>query len=476
MRQTIWLVSTLFALIGGGMVALPTRATPLADETPSAASSSIFLPLVSSAPLPANPFGFNLGRRWTSELIPYADAAQPSFSRAGDLLWGKIEEQRGTYNWDDPSIQLLEANIRALRAAGIEPMVIIQWTPPWAQSIPDTLCSPPRPEHYADFARFAAAAAARYSTGDLQVRYWEIWNEPDFNKDQVRPLDGTGCWANKTAPYYGGDAYGRAISVVGPAIKRASPDATVVAGAFAHFWPDDTVTTGFLRGMIAAGALPAFDTLSFHAYGEYGAGDRLIFKSNSLRRVLAEAGAPKKPLMATEIASTCYDDGSCPPNFLQHQANYAARIYAEALALHLQGAMWYTLADSGVGFLRSHLIDVKDGTLTPRPAYHSFVNSSRLLQGAHYDGPPIVEPPPDQAGVVQVLVFRKPQSTLYVVWVPKTSFPVRYDLPVPIGAAAICTDQLNTPGGQSYDCSDANRDGFVPRAVNELPQYIEVLP
>ena len=81
------------------------------------------------------------------------------------------------------------------------------------------------------------------------------------------------------------------------------------------------------------------------------------------------------------------------------------------------------------------------------------------------------------------MVFQKPNSKLYVLWVPATDFPVFYDLPVPVGANALCTDHLDwnpydpdpTKRPQTYPCSDTNRDGRIPRAVNELPQYVELV-
>ena len=72
------------------------------------------------------------------------------------------------------------------------------------------------------------------------------------------------------------------------------------------------------------------------------------------------------------------------------------------------------------------------------------------------------------------LPFRKASSTLYVLWVPRIDFPEPYNLAVPAGARATCTDHLDQNPPAIYDCSDSNRDGMIPRAVNGLPQYVEV--
>jgi hypothetical protein len=480
MQRITWIFAALVLLS-----ALPAAAQELPSPAPTptlqASGRQIYLPRVEAGPIVGlNPFGFDLRSFARPDVMPFVADARPRWSRAGDLLWAFVEPVRGGgYDW--AAMAELDANIVRLRSLGIEPMVVIQWTPEWAQSLPGELCSAPRPEYIADLARFVAAAAARYSSGSLQVDYWEFWNEPDYSANQVGPIDGTGCWGTTNPPFYGGDYYGEVLKQVGPAIKTANPRATVIGGALAHFYPDETVTLGFLRGMLSVGAASAFDTLSFHAYGEYGAGDRLLFKTNSLRRVLASAGV-NKPLMATEIAATCVEwqgapnNVACPANFFQKQANYAARIYAVAMALDLQGAFWFTLAGPRPGFLESHLIDDVDGQLVPRPAFHSFRNSALLLQGARYIGPALREPPADQRGQVQVLPFQKGANTLYVMWVPETTFPRTYNMPVPVGATAICTDQLNMQQPATYYCSDTNRDGIIPRAVNELPQYVEVLP
>jgi hypothetical protein len=432
-----------------------------------------FLPFI-SIPTPPSPFGFDVRTYAPDSVMPLVAEASPRWSRAGDVLWALVEPVRGGgYRWE--AIADVERNVRRLRARGIEPTLVVQWSPSWAQSIPGKLCSAPRPDAIPEFAAFMRAAAQRFSSGDLRVDHWEIWNEPDFRPDEVVGNEGFGCWATYDGPYYGGDYYGQVLRAVYPAVKAGNPNAQVWGGALMHRWPDDTHTLGFVRGMLAAGAVQSFDALSFHAYGEWDAGDLLLFKYWRLRRLLDEHGLGAKPMVATEIAATCPATSQCPPDFLRRQANYAARIYAQAIALNLLGAFWYPISFRGEGFLQSHLVDETDNGLAPRPSFYAFRNSARLLTGARYVGPPPVEPPPDQIGSVQVLTFEKGRNRLYVLWVPRADFPVLYNLQVPPGATAICTDQLNLTRPATYYCSDDNRDGFIPRAVNELPQYVEVV-
>ncbi|MDW8234733.1 MAG: hypothetical protein RMJ54_18330, partial [Roseiflexaceae bacterium] len=382
---------------------------------------AVYLPLIGT-PAPLNPFGFDVRTHAPDTVMPLVVEASPRWSRAGDVLWALVEPVRGGgYRWE--AIADVERNVRRLRAAGIEPTLVVQWSPSWAQSIPGKLCSAPRPDTLGDFAAFMRAAAQRFSSGDLRVDYWEIWNEPDFRPDEVKGDEGFGCWATYEAPYYGGDYYGRVLRAVYPAVKAGNPNAQVWGGALMHRWPDDTDTLGFVRGMLAASAANSFDALSFHAYGEWGAGDRLLFKYWRLRRLLDDHGLRTKPMVATEIAATCTAPSDCPPDFRRRQANYAARIYAQAIALNLLGAFWYPVSFRGEGFLHSHLIDETDDGPAPRPSFYAFRNSARLLAGARYVGPPPLEPAPGQVGEVQVLPFEKGRNRLYVLWVPRTDFP-----------------------------------------------------
>jgi hypothetical protein len=459
------------------LASLPIQAAPESLPSAPTAGKRVFLPLV-IMPAPASPFGFDLRADTSDTVLPYVRDAKPKWVRVGDALWSRIEPVRGAgYRWEN--MTAVEANIRRLREMGIEPLLVVQQSPAWAQRVPGRLCSPPKPEYADDFAHFMAALVERYANGPLQVNYYEIWNEPDFAPADVSDEQGAGCWADAALRYHGGAYYGEVVKRVAVAVKAANPTAVLLGGALMYRWPDDTISRSFLSGMLAAGAGSSIDALSFHAYGEWGAGDLLIAKTIRIREVLATFGLDQEPLFATEIAATCRSDStsSCPPNFEVwkiRQANYAARIYAEAIALQLKGALWYTLSSRNPGFAFSHLIDEVDGKLTQRPAYYAFRNSARLLSGARYIGPPVREPPPEQTHTVQVLTFRKARSTLHVLWVPQTDFPKIFNLPVAPGARAICTDHLSDAAPAVYLCSDTNGDGTIPRAVNELPQYVEV--
>ena len=466
----------VFLLLGSNAI---THAQP-AQQTGT--RSLLFIPFMSSS-APPNPFGFDLRIDSSTEALAYGAATRPKWARAGDVDWSQIEPVPGEYHWE--VLAGFESNVRRLRAAGIEPIGIIQRSPSWAQSVPGRLCSPPSRDHIADFARFSQALAARYAQGELAVNYWEVWNEPDVEPKAVTDQIGVGCWADDSKPDAGGGYYGEVLKQVYTAIKQGNPRATILAGSMLYGVsveanPTTLLSQRFLRGMLDAGIANSFDGLSFHAYGEYAASSLLLIKVMRIRAQLAAYGLQQKPLYATEIAAMCAGDApeqcsSSYADWLGRQANFAARIYAEAIALNLDGAFWFSLSSSNPGFRFSHLIDESDGALAPRPAYYAFRNSARLLAGANYIGPPLVELAPDQLEDVQVLPFRKVNSTMYVMWVPRLDFPkTTYILSVPPGARAICTQKLSSDKPYQFDCSDSNKDGIINLAVISVPQYIEV--
>jgi Cellulase (glycosyl hydrolase family 5) len=446
-------------------------------------SNNVYLPIVVAPPVPPSLFGVDVRSYANDGMLPYVQEANPRWVRAGDALWAYVERERGVYDWS--MLAQLEANVVRLRKLGLEPIVVVQQSPSWAQREPGRLCSPPNAEHLDDFARFMGAIAARYASGPAMINYWEVWNEPDYTIDEVQSdLSGFGCWASSQLPYTGGQYYGDALNRVYPVIKANNPNAVVLAGALSYELSRENVSRDFTRGMLVSTAGNSFDALSFHAYGEWGAGDLLLLKTDRLRAILAEYGLSRKPLFATEIAATCYSVRnlnvpaaiSCPADFEQRQANYAARIYAETIALDLMGGLWYTLVASGTDVAaNAQLIDDVNGTMVPRAAFYAFRNSGRLLNGARYTGPPLREPTDDQLEEVQALTFRKGNNTLYVLWVPVADFPKFYNLQVPAGVTAVCTDQLNRATPATYYCSDLNGDGIIPRAINELPQYVELI-
>jgi len=208
--------------------------------------------------------------------------------------WGLLEPQAGVYVWERAD-QL----IGDIVAAGMLPVVVLDGSPAWArapedQAPTDNPFAPPADPMA--LARFAAVFAARYGE---QVRFYQVWDEPN-----IAPH-----WGNRLIEPV---AYAQLLKAAAQAIRSADRDAVVLAAALApttdrgHAAIDEVY---FLQRMVAAGAASAFDVVALQPFG-FGhapgyrrqAGDILDFQRAAfVRRALVEMGLGEKPVWAVRI-------------------------------------------------------------------------------------------------------------------------------------------------------------------------------
>ncbi len=165
---------------------------------------------------------------------------------------------------------------RAVRQ-GLEPLAVVNAAPSWARRSPAVVGSAPDAN---DLARFAAAAAARYSgrTPEIpRVRWWQLWNEPNVS--------------TYFTPQFRGEApvspilYRTLVNAFAAAVHRAHSDNLVIAGGLSPFTvrTKSLETIGPLRFMrrllcMSGGSRPKptcktqvhFDVWSHHPYTSGG--------------------------------------------------------------------------------------------------------------------------------------------------------------------------------------------------------------
>src|SRR4051794_23806762 len=115
-----------------------------------------------------------------------------------------------TFEWRGADLLIEHA-----RRQGLQVIARLDIVPDWAhphQTSDRTLL----PQHYVDYARYVAAFAARYRG---QVRYIQVWNEPNLWFE----------WGGRTPDP---DAYAALLRTVVPLVRAASPDARIIAGSF----------------------------------------------------------------------------------------------------------------------------------------------------------------------------------------------------------------------------------------------------
>ena len=208
--------------------------------------------------------------------------------------WNVLEPAPGAFDR-----QQSDAMIAAISASGLTPIVLLDGSPAWARRPQDRppadnpLAPPAAP---ADFANFAAAFARRY--GD-EVRFYQIWDEPNI------------------APHWGSQhveptAYAHLLIQAAQAIRAVDDDAVIIAGALAptadrgHTAVDEVY---FLQRMYAAGVQPHVDMMAIQPFG-FGRSAQdpaqqlatLNFQRAALvRRAMVAAGDGSTPLLAARF-------------------------------------------------------------------------------------------------------------------------------------------------------------------------------
>lgn len=206
-----------------------------------------------------------------------------------DALWEATEPAppaNGAHHYDwtfDDTIAT------ALSRHGLRWLPIIDYSAPWAESVPGYPHSPPSSP--ADYAAYAGAFAARYGSGGTfwqahpeltaePVDTFEIWNEPDAPN----------FWAPGPDPARYADLYTEARS----AILAADPSARVIVGGLAYpgvFLPALLAAAPGLRGHI--------DGVGIHPYAPSPLS--VLATVGRARATLAAAGLGSVPLYVTEF-------------------------------------------------------------------------------------------------------------------------------------------------------------------------------
>jgi hypothetical protein len=211
-----------------------------------------------------------------------------------DAEWRRVEPDVPlagvhAYRWD-----FYDRVVGALAARGIRWYPIVDYSAPWAASIPGQWRSPPA--SIQAYATYAAALAARYGAGGafwaahpelpaLPVRQWEIWNEEN----------GAYFWGPAPDPARYADLYMAARA----AIRAHDPSAQAVVGGLLARGAGD-----FLAAMLAhrPDARTAIDAVGLHTYGRTVA--ETVSAMVDVRNWLVHLGAPATPIEVTETGWT----------------------------------------------------------------------------------------------------------------------------------------------------------------------------
>ncbi len=278
-----------------------------------------------------------------------------------DFPWADIERRKGVYDFSG-----YETLVRAFARQGIRSLVILAYgNPLYDKSSAPFHVGPVTGEVKQAFARFAAAAAAKFKG---QKVVWEIWNEPN-NPDFWQPGPNA-------------DAYVGLAKAAIKAMRRADAHATIIAPAVATFLQQFPGAWKFLERCFALGLLEFTDAVSIHPYRsqppETAASDY-----QRLRALIARYASPGKnniPIVSSEWGYPVLE--KLPQTY---QAAFLVREFLTNVINGVPLSIWYDWHDDGPD---PQSLQDNFGIVTwdyqPKLAYLAAQTLTKQLSGFHF--------------------------------------------------------------------------------------------
>ncbi|MBI5878255.1 MAG: cellulase family glycosylhydrolase [Chloroflexi bacterium] len=262
-----------------------------------------------------NPFGVNTFLN--QEVEPQKRARQLDLIRDAGFKWIRQEfpwediEIHGKGDFDDrrnpPAVvsawDKYDGIVRMAAERGIGVIARLSTPPRWTRSDPNAIATTP-PDNLNDYGDFVAAVVSRYRG---QIRYYQIWNEPNVYPE----------WGDRAVSPEG---YVDLLKAGYTRAKQADPEAVIIAAPLAptiELGPRDMNDFVFLQRMYDAGAKDFFDILSVNDYGLWsGPSDRRMrprvlnfARPLYVRDIMVRNGDAGKAIWASEIGWNAIPEG-----------------------------------------------------------------------------------------------------------------------------------------------------------------------
>jgi len=348
-----------------------------------------------------SPFGVvaALGNRVRSDEIPAAVAllreAGVQWQRE-EIFWHEAQQEPGgPFRWggDAAGLHNYDLAIDAQTRAGIRLLGLLDYNPAWFKG------RNPRPEEWIDdWGVFVYNAVARYGRDRGQIKYWELWNEPNLAKYGYE------------SGLYTVEDFVRILEVGRAAAKAADPEAQIVMGGLASIWSEPPSEHhydyfDYLERVGQLGGWRHVDILAIHPYrpdvpeGEAWRRDQsLTFRQEMARLDALLATYGPKPVWFTELGWSA--NTRWPGVDPDTQAFYLIRAYMLAIAHpSVEKVFWYDFRNDTAnapyerpaydpgevefhyGLLnRTYPLDPNRGDLR-KPAFLAFRTMTQMLGG-----------------------------------------------------------------------------------------------
>ncbi len=379
-----------------------------------------------------------------------------------DLAWSRLQPNEGDpIDWSP-----VDAGFARLAELGLKPIVTVFGIPQWAATehplpydnpayrYPN--CGPVREDKMGAYLAFLRELVRRYSRPPYNVKYWELYNEPDKIHSQRPWINLGGCFGEI---WY--DEYVRMLREAYRVIKEEDPNSYVLIGGVAHdwfYWPaygqNGVFDPFFLDEVIGRRrGGDYFDFMNFHTYREFAYywrdyGPDILGKYAYMKEQMRIYGYPNKPLLITEAGARSYDPYHPEVNETS-QAAYVLQLFARILTISPDRPfIWYTIRDvaDSNGLLRN------DGS--PKPAFYVFRYGVQQFTGARYLGPT-----DDYGNTIEGYRYERRGKEFWVLWYKDAPYPER-EISVPFTQVRV-RNMLGTPVATIVDGDANDRDGQV---------------
>ena len=310
-----------------------------------------------------------------------------------DFSWGRIERQRGQFDWT-----YYDNLVACARRNGITVYAIVGYWTGWTK--------PYTSEGIDDYVRFLKVMVRRYQK---EIKQWEIWNEPNIF-----------FWDGPK------DLYAELLTKSYAAIKEIDPKAQVLGLSTAG------IDHKFISRMLELKA--PFDILTIHPYRAHL--NDLAF-IDDLKKVSDQVKLPdgtRRPVWLTEMGWATHTPHNAlrqdfVPTTLRAQAELIARSYLCAIVSGVDPrTFWYDFRNDGEDPIYfEHQMGVVYNDFSPKPAYAAYATLTRALRGQRLAGP-VAAPPgvlafkfkPTAGGPGETIALWSPQADA-VVELPTTA-------------------------------------------------------
>ncbi|XSG74671.1 cellulase family glycosylhydrolase [Herpetosiphon llansteffanensis] len=287
------------------------------------------------------PFGMvvSLGNRVRSDEMPtmirLMREAGVQWNRE-EIWWDQVQfEPDGPFRWDGDSAKFYNYDraIQLQAEAGINVLGLLDYNPAWFKG------RNPHPEEWlSDWGDYVYATVARYGRERGQIKYWEVWNEPNLVPSGYE------------SGLYNVDDFVRVLQTASAAIRAADPEAKIVLGGVADIWSEIPEfaydTPDYLQRLYNLGAWPMFDILGLHPYRPDAPEVPVLRRDRSqtyreqaaeIDALLAQFGS--KPIWYTEVGWSTESDGIVDE---AEQAAWLQRFYLLAMTHPgVEKIFWY---------------------------------------------------------------------------------------------------------------------------------------